>query len=450
MGKVFRWLALALGSLGLVAIVAFAIARMSGPSKEEKAALALLEEPAPPPGRNAFASLWLMPYPVPEAKLEAILAEDVRRFTQRKTTAQTDVEPLPIFTSIAAKQYPAAPEPDRERYCKWRDRDCLAKVRAEPNAYADFLEADATLLARAATISGYSHVRSPFPQRMDVPFPPYQHLSRPLTRHAHAFVTGDTDTALNGACRDISTARMLIAHGDNLISSMIGAVMLQGNAALLADMLAELPGERPLPPSCTAALAPQQPNEFSTGQAMRGEARLVFESMKEINTSRNPTGKAWQAPLVPIFYDYEDTIARMAPRLAWYCGKNAEAAIAADRPVQSPQSSGMSIGCMDNFIGCVLVEVGNVSFDEYQHRLQDAGLRLKAASTIAWLRDQPGDETMATRLARRPQSMRSPAREIRIGKDGQSLEIDVFDDRDGPTWQLALPASRLAAADASR
>jgi len=316
-------------------------------------------------------------------------------------------------------------------------------------AYARLLEADAELLARAAAISRYGHVRSPFPQRMDVPFPSYHHLSLPLTRHAYSFVTGDADAALNGACRDISTARMLIVHGDNLISSMIGAAMLQGNVGLLADMLAELPTEHPLPSSCTTALAPAPSDEFSACPAMRGEARFVFESMREINSSDNPTGKAWQAPLFPILYDHDKTVARMAPRLAWYCGKEAKAAIATDRPVQTPPASDASLGCADNFIGCVLADAGNASFDEYQHRLQDAVLRLKVMSTIVWLRDQPRDESTAARLARRPQSMRSPAREVRISEDGTSLEIDLFDDRDGPTWQLPLPASRLPVANTS-
>jgi len=449
MARAFRWIGVTLGCLILVAIAAFVIARMRGPSEEEKAALALLEEPAAPVGQNAFAALWLMPYPVPEAELEAVLAEDVRRFSQRPIVSQAEADALPAFTSIAGKQYPADSEPDRARYCKWRSGDCLSKVRAEPEAYARLLGADAALLARATAISRYGHVRSPFPQRMDVPFPSYHHLSLPLTRHAYSFVTGDADAALNGACRDISTARMLIVHGDNLISSMIGAAMLQGNVGLLADMLAELPTEHPLPSSCTTALAPAPSDEFSACPAMRREARLVFGSMREINSSDNPTGKAWQAPLFPIFYDHDKTVARMAPRLAWYCGKEAESAIAADLSVQASPASGASFACVDNFIGCVLADAGDASFDEYQHRLQDAGLRLKVMSTIVWLRDQPRDKSTAARLARRPQSMRSPAREVRISEDGTSLEIDLFDDRDGPTWQLPLPASRLPVATTS-
>jgi len=234
MGKVLRWFIAIVGGLALLVIALFAIARLRGPDREQKAALALLEQTTPHVGRNAFALLWLLPYDVPEQEREPVLAEDVARF-QKTAVPTAGAETFTNFASIAEKRYPAPnATPERERSCKWRDRDCLAKVRAEPEVYARLLEADAALIARADTIATYGYVRSPFPPRLDTPIPAYQSLAYPLTRHAHAFAAGDLDAGLDGVCRGVSAARMMIRDGENLISSMIGAVTLQGNSGLLA------------------------------------------------------------------------------------------------------------------------------------------------------------------------------------------------------------------------
>lgn len=447
MGKVLRWLGVTVCGVAVLAIVIYGIARLRGPEKGERAALALLEASPEPPGRNAFAALWLMPYDVPEARHEDVMAEDVRRFARMKALPGSNEETLATFSSIAEERYPAANrEADRSPYCKWREPGCLAKVRADPDAYARLLEADAALLTRAGAISRYGHVLSVFPPRLDMPFPPYSPLAYPLTQHAHAFVAGDADKALGGACRDISTARMLIGHGDNLISSMIGAAMLRGNAELFAEMLAEMPMDHPLPASCTAALAPATPDEFTACHAMRGEARFIFGTMREIGAAGTSTGSAWQNRLLPIFYDYDKTVARMAPRLAWYCGDDVRTAVAADIPTQAPPMPGAGFACADNVVGCILADVGSVSMDDYQHRLQDAGMYLKMASTILWLRDGSGSESPAERLAHRPPALRSPHRELRISEDGTSLSVDLFDTRSETRWRLPLPASRLQAA----
>lgn len=444
MHKALRWLKFMVLSVTVLTIALYGIARLRGPTEEQKAALALLEVRPPPPGRNAFALVWLMPYDMQETDREQVLAEDVQRFSSAPDPARDGGSAA--FTSVASKRYPASREPNRERYCRWREPGCLAKVRADKNAYARLIEADKALLARADTLATYSHLRSPFTARLDMPFPPYQFLSYPMTGHAHAFASGDTEAGLDGACRGTSAARMLIHDGDNLVSAMIGAAMLQGNATLLADMLAELPVDHPLPASCSVAFAPPKQDEFSLCNTVRGEARYMFGTLRQVADSRHPTGTPWQDRLLPVLYDYDKTVARMAPRLAWYCGVQARAAMAADLPTEAPAPTTMSMSsleCFDNFIGCILADTGSVSFDEYQHRLQDAAIRLKTTATLLWLRSHPNGQPLNDQLARRPAALRSPRRELQPEKDGTSVSVELFDGRHGESWTVPNPGSRL-------
>ena len=444
--KALRWLIVLIVTLAVLAIALFATARLRGPSKEQKAALAVLAMPQPTPGRNAFPLVWLLPYDVPPAEYDRVVAEDLRRFANASPLMRSD-EATATFTSAATTRYPA-PERDRSRYCHWREPGCLTKVRTEPDAYAEMLRADAALLDRADSISDYGHFRSPFPPRLDMPFPPLNLLSPPMTRYAHAFVEGNIEAGLDGACRGVSTGRMLIDKGENLISAMVGAAMLQANAELLADMLAELPSAHPLPASCSVALAPPRQDEFSLCNTIRGEARHMFGTLRQVVDSHASTDNPLLDSLQPLVYDYDKSVARIAPSLAWFCGAQARSALAADTPTQAPPIRPMaqSFECLDNVAGCVLTDISAPTFDIYQHRLQDAALRLKTTATLLWLRSHPDDQPLAERLAQRPASLRSPRREIRIEQDGRSVSVELFDRRRGARWTLPVPASRVPSA----
>jgi hypothetical protein len=441
MRKALRWLAAIAGGLVLLAIVLFALARSMGPSKEQQAAVDLLADAPPPSGRNAFALLWLLPYAVQEAEWKHVLAEDARRFN-RAPVPWVDGKHYAGFKSSAAGGYAAQDKAQGGLYCQWRERGCLAKIRAQPDAYAQLLAKDAALVSRADTVSAYGHVRSPFPERLDAPLPPYYLLSTPLTRHAHAFASGDVDAGLDGACRGVSASRMLIRSGDNLIGSMIGAAMLEGNTALLADMLAELPLDRPLPASCATALAPAGPDEFSACPAMRGEARLMFAVVRQ-NSAHAYADDAASRWLLPMLYNADKTIARMAPPLAWHCGEQARSALAADLPAKAPSPSNRSFECIDNVAGCIVADIAGPAYNGYQRRLQDAGIRLKTAATLLWLRDRPAHQSIAIRLSQRPAALRSLHRDLQLSRDWASLSVALFDPPYGKAWSLPLPASRL-------
>lgn len=444
MRKVVRWFATIVGCLLLLTMLLYGVASLRGPTDEQKSALALLQDPGPPAGKNGFALVWLLKYDIPDAEREAVLAQDVQQFAQRPLQ-QSDI--AHHFTSVAEGRYPKTQSgSDGSPYCKWREEGCLAKVRADTAAYARLITADAAILARAESLANYGYVRNTFPPRLDMPVPAYHQLAYPLAKHAYTFVSGDTDAALDGVCRDATTARRLIGSGDNLITSMIGAAMLEGNSTLLADMLAELPADYVLPSSCPRAFAPAAPEEFSACPAMRGEARFMFAGMRQIRAGYQDQGFL-QGALPLLFFDAEKTIARMAPRQAWYCTQPVLTAVARDVPTPSPPATESMretpLQCFDNIAGCILSDIAATDLTTYQHRLQDARMRLMTVGTLLWLRDHPADEAMTQRLAQAPEMLRSDRRPVALTKDGKAVSIPLFDTRHAQQWSVPLPASRL-------
>jgi hypothetical protein len=445
MRKVGHWLATITGGLLLLLVLLYGMASLRGPTDEQNAALALLEGPGPPTGSNGFALVWLLAYEMPDAERESVLAQDVKLFAQRPFE---QAEMAAGFTSIAEGRYPKALlRSGDSHYCRWRGEHCLEKVRADTGAYARLIAEDAALLARVGTLADHGYVRSTFAPRLDMPLPAYQQLAYPLAQHAYAFVSGKTDEAMAGVCRDVTAARMMIGSGDNLITSMIGAAMLEGNSTLLADMLAELPADRALPPACTRAFAPAAPEEFSACSTMRGEARFMFAGMRQIPAGY--TEGPLQSAAWPLIFDAEKTVARMAPRLAWYCTPPVRTAITLDVPAAEPPATApmkqTPLQCLDNIVGCILSDLGEAQLTGYQHRLQDARMRLMAMSTLLWLRDHRSDAPITQRLAQTPERLRSTRRPLALAKDGKSVSIPLFDARHAERWSVPLPASRLPA-----
>ena len=326
-------------------------------------------------------------------------------------------------------------------------------MRAAPQAYAGLLERDAALLDRAAALAEWDHFRSPFPARFDTPLPAYQPLTRLVTRDAWHFVSGDLEAALAGSCAGVLQGRRLIQSGDSLIGSMIGAALVNGNATLLADMLAELPGDQRLPVQCGAAFASPLPAAEGVCQAMLAEGRYSTGAMRSqvgAAVAADAAGRKlpqWGARLL---FDPERTAARMAPRFAWYCGEQARELIAQDRPLRdpTPPPSPWSLACASNPVGCILADIAAPAYVDYALRLQDADARLRTLAALLWLRER-GGAIDATALAQVPAWMQSPSRPLLLDVDAGTLGTAVFEARrqhaNGPdgTWSVPLPGSRL-------
>ncbi len=82
------------------------------------------------------------------------------------------------------------------------------------------------------------------------------------------------------------------------------------------------------------------------------------------------------------------------------------------------------------------------AYSRYRIRMQDFGARLDLLATLAWLRENAGGKrALEALLASRPQSMRSPARRVRVGDEGASLRIRMFSDAGDEYWSVPLPAA---------
>lgn len=456
-----KWLAAVVVALALFVVAVYLVSRAMGPSATERQALALIDAPLQlPPGTDGFAALYTVRHDIPQAEQARVLAEDVRRFAASPALSLEDAVAAPDWQS-ALGDWPQLPQgqPDDPRWCPLREDGCLDRVRAAPDAYTGLVERNAISLDRAAALGGYDYFHNPFPARLDMPIPAFQSLTQVTTRHAWRFVNGQVDAALAGACDSIAVGSRMIESGDSLIASMIGAALVQGNATLLADMLAELPRDHPLPAQCGQAF--EQPLALEQGvcRTMLGEGRFSIGGLRtqiagqiEAGTS-GYDGPAWAQRLL---FDPERTAARMAPTFAWYCGDQAQELIAADRPLvdPTPPPSRRSLRCVSNAAGCILADIGRPAYRDYGQRLQDADSRLRTVAALLWLRGQDGAIDEAA-LGRLPASMRSQARPLELdtaaGMLGTALYEKPRPDADGHdgTWSVPLPASRVQSAGAS-
>ncbi|MBO9718372.1 MAG: hypothetical protein J7507_16650 [Pseudoxanthomonas sp.] len=457
MVRILKWLAGGAAVLALFVVAVYLLSRAMGASGTERQALGLIDAPPVFEGRDGFAALYAVARDVPEAEQAAVLAEDVRRFAA-----------LPPAPDGAMRQWHATLEqwPDLAvaragdpAWCPLREAGCLERVRAASGSYAGLLERNAALLGRAGALAAWDHFRNPFPARFDTPLPAYQSLTRLVTRAAWQFASGDVDAGLAGACSGLQQGRRMVEAGDSLIGSMIGAALVQGNATLLAEMLAELPRTRALPASCESAFARPLALEQAACRTMLAEGRFVTGGMRsqvaadiaaELNGRDLPK---WEASLL---FDPERTVARTAPTFAWYCGAQARVLLAQDQPLRdpTPPPSRWSLRCVSNAVGCILADIAQPAYGDYGLRLQDADARLRTMAALLWLRGQDGpiDEAVLVRV---PAPMRSRSRPFRLdlaaGTLGTALYEKPLPDPQGHdgTWAVPLPASRLQAPVAS-
>lgn len=339
---------------------------------------------------------------------------------------------------VADPRWPrlSAAVPPPQASCDWRKDDCLARVRAHRDAFAQWLAAEAVVAGRAAAIAGYGHYRNPFPMGIGTPFPALQGVRLPLFGAALAFVDGRHQEAMTGVCSQIAGWRPLLSQSDNLLVSMFAAHQLASGARLLGRMAAELPRQQAVPQSCAAALQPLQVDEIRLCEPMRGEARLVRAGLETM--TRDPDPDLWTA----LFYDAERTRAIDAPLMAWPCGEPAGQAIAADVRVVPPlpATSLLRLECASNAIGCILSSIAAPAHGAYQARAQDVAAQLRLTGAALWLREN-GDsvDELPAALARLPGALRSPARVPAVSGDGRHLQVPALDQRETATLQAVLP-----------
>jgi len=436
MGRLLKGFGAFVFGLVTLAVLLYVVSRALPIPKEEADALARIEALPVLEGRNGFAALWSLAHDVDTSQAEALLAEEAGGITAApavhgESEPHTHVSVLQRFPML-----PTVPE-KAEAFCGMHETGCLAKVRSDPAAYASMSKMQQPVAAKVAALDAYDHFRNTLPPRLDIVLPPYQRLTHDLTLQAQRFSIGQIDAALEGVCRDASLARKLMASGDSLIASMIGAVLQKGSASLFVDMLSELPADHPLPANCRQAFAVDGTPTAAICPTMRAEGRWASAAYRAAARS------SVDAPWATLFLDVEKSAARGAGTFDWFCGEQAAAAIEADMPLRLPgPPSRMAFSCIANAVGCTLVSMQAPAYADYALRLQDAAMRQKAVATWLWLRANAARDArpLAERVRARPDAFRSAARDIRI--EGETLQVPMYEKRPGEdqTWRLPVPA----------
>lgn len=424
-------------SLLVVVAVAWAISRAVYPTEAQRAAIAQLEQQSRYAGENAFALLWTLEHDVPADQLSAVMAEDIRRFSEPIGSSERRAR------SSAAQYADLSPSAeDREQFCFPIDEDCLAQVRENLAASSALVERNEKLLDRIEQIHDYEYLRSEFPHHLKAMVPPYRTATMLLTRRAVDFASGREEEAVAATCRDLASWRRFVPLSDTLTMRSVAMAYALRYGRALAGMLAEWPVDRGLPEPCAEALAAPEPPEISLCETVRGEFAVVANSIRQLGEPNDQ--KNWVDLLLErLFFDAEATVGMAAEAFSDHCSEKERERIVADRPaLPETQNHGMlRFACVGNFAGCVTQSLSWPNHASYRNNVQDYGAQLRVLATLAWMRRHAGEGlSPSTLLAERPESLASPAREIEYGPEGKTLRVALYDDAVDPYWSISLPS----------
>jgi hypothetical protein len=445
---VFKWGSVSALALFVLILAAGAVSRAIYPTESQQAAITEMRKEPDYEGENAFALLWTLDRDVPDDELAAVMEADARAYADNRPAATSAEDGFvgfdPTSDESAADDYPdlTPSSEDRAMFCDSGSTDCLERVREDPEAYAELIERNRALLDRAERLQEFDYIRNELSYRLTTPLPAYEPAEYLRTQRAVEFVRGQRKEAIAGLCADIATWRRLGARSDQLIARMIAISYTTTHSAYsLANMLAELPLDTPLPESCDEALAPPTIEDLSICNAVRGEFARTAETIEEIGRSGEGSNFAEDLALA-IPFDPEATLGMIAEDFQSMCSDEEQSRRRADRREQpdSVNQSTWRFECLGNFMGCTLTAITSPAYTDYRLDAQDYGARLRVLATLAWMRRHAEDgRSPAELLAARPDELKSPSREIEFGPDGQTLRVAMYHDACSEYWSIPLP-----------
>lgn len=440
----WKWL-LAVLALPLIWLMIVLSLRAIGPSEEQRAAVALMSAAPFEIKRDAFAALWLMPYDVPEAELDAVAQRDIDAFNKLIGTAQ-----VVNFQSLAGEHYAKLPDwhAGMPEACQAAIAECRDYLRAHPEEAAAWVDPQQKRLHKIEALAEYDGISLGFQPSLASPFPPFGGIQPVLAASTLVqFDRGEQLPALDRLCRNAQTWRRLGAHSNNLIGGMIGIAYVRQSAEWISAFLAELPPSTELPSSCVDAFALPQLSDVDLCGAMQGEWRYISGGILA-HHSAQPDGLPARLTdtLRNLFLFDASAVAHLqALRMAHSCRLDRDALMLdpADIPLP-PLQHCRWYERAHNWIGCSLVEIGSPIDSRYQARALDHGARLRLMAGLLWWRAQAdSNESPAIRLARMPKEFFSAARPIKLVDEGRALRIQNFDQSKDAYWQVPLPASTV-------
>lgn len=456
MAKALMRVLASLGGLLLVAALVVLVSWLWPLSAAQKRALAALEAPRDMPGSNAYVTVATLgmeglTLEQRQARVDAYVAEyakwhaDFQDFVI-KNRGEWDEGAVPDKPQLPGGEVNAS-TPDTAVLCPGASPSCLRRVREQPEAVAAALLPYSAVLERMDELATHGHYLSPLPLDAATPIPAMKPLFLPLSAHALAHVQGDSQRALAGLCRDAGIGRMLMNHGDSLLVGMVGGSLLNANATLLAEVLAELPADTPLPANCAAALAPLSPQETSYCASMQAEFVMVRDgySLTEQITSSGlglPGEHWWATPQTSkVLYNREKSLGRAAETMGAACLPETWQAIAEDKPLPAPMPSLWRLECAANALGCITSSIAAPAYASYMKRPRDTAARLSLLQAVLWLRTHAAEQAgmpVQERLQQLPAELRSAQHPITLSADGGALEMPGYG-KDKDVLLMPLP-----------
>lgn len=399
-----RWLAIAVGGLLMVLVLAWSVSRLWPMPPDQMRALALMHEGAPAEGRNGYALLWTLDRDGMDGAARAqALALDAEQWRLRAK----------LEDGTAALRGRVHLDPQGR--CPGRGRGCLAAVRADPERFARAHAGHDRLHERVAALGGFDHFTGPWVHDVAAlmpPFPVYTSMVDPAAGHALAYVQGDIDGGLHGLCSGMVAGRKLLGGSDSLLGSMVGASLIEINGNVLGDVLAELRAEVVLPAACEDALKPMQASEMSLCRPLQGE--LALSAMAQQASLR-------EARWTGLLFDTRRSLSRIASQQSWACDPALQDLLAEDHPIPAPPRLERGVDCFANAIGCILADIAGPGYLPYGGRSQDAAAMVRLLGAQRWLRFQSQAPAMALREL--PAMLRSATRTPSVSEDGRWLQL---------------------------
>lgn len=382
--KVLRQGLFALLILFGIALLGVWSLRLSASDEAAREARALMEQTRPlPAGSNGYAWLAFTDRRIPEAGLDAALQAEVAAFDAwqagQADRLLDDSRKLAIgeadrqnFQSPAAARYPQRPDVEiPEAACSTRDIDCLARVRTHADAVRAWLQADGERLALAERSLAAEHISDPFPPRVDTPVAGYRVWRHALNAAALQAVDGDVAGATVRACRLFDASRRFAREAPSLIAKLVPLALAEGAGGLVLSLQRENPG-LVLPPDCTRALVPVTVDDFQICDALRYEYRMnaaLADQLDQGLAGWHP-GNTVQRLLLQ---DGELQKSWMAEGFAPACRDHFRASVAAGEvpPLSKPTVDRGQLRCYAAVVNCILVEIAQPAYADYQERLLD-------------------------------------------------------------------------------
>jgi hypothetical protein len=375
--------------LGLLIVTGLALAgvwalRFFAKDDAAREARALMEQvPAVAAGDSGYAWLAFPDRRIPEAELEAALQAELAAFRTWQTgqgerlldgngNLAMGVVDVGRFESPAAARYPERPKvPAPDLACSLRDPDCLPRVREHADAVRAWLQADAERLALAERSFGADHLGDPYPPAVDAPLPAYTTWRLALNAAALQAVDGDVAGASVRACRMLDSARRFGRQGGSLIAKLVPMALAESSAGLLLSLQRENPG-LVLPAECAPALAPVQAEDFLVCDALRHEYRMNAALAGQLDSAL----AGWHPNKLLhrlLLQDGELQELWLAEGLAPACRDDYRQQVLAGT-VPPPAADTVHRGqlrCYAAAINCLLVEIAQPAYGDYQGRLLD-------------------------------------------------------------------------------